>query len=238
MASSDLASLSNYQNSPFNPSSPPPPPPKSSHPASANQTPSHSTYPTTSGPPLPPPPPQTLPPTQIPSQSQEKPLNPPPPDPSEHWLPEVLLDKTSQQLEPIFTSPPLLHALSSTHPSLNPSPLPPHLHTTSLLATHVQTTHTTLLSLRAHTQSHLLHLHALERQWRYKQAHMDRVLAPWSAKMLYQKLKEKEREGEEWCKGLEESWVEGEGGREGRGRVWRRREARERWDEGRVGGWR
>ena len=81
---------------------------------------------------------------------------------------------------------------------------------------------------------------------------MDRVLAPWSAKMLYQKLRESEREGEEWCRGLEESWLEGEGGeigerevgeflrgfREGRGRVWRRREARERWDEGRVGGWR
>lgn len=82
---------------------------------------------------------------------------------------------------------------------------------------------------------------------------MDRELAPWSAKVLYQRLREAEREGEEWCEGLEESWLEGEGEmgmrerevgeflrgyREGRVRVWRRREARERWDEGRVGGWR
>ncbi len=80
---------------------------------------------------------------------------------------------------------------------------------------------------------------------------MDKELAPWSAKNLYQRLREGEREGEEWCLGLERSWLEGEGEmgerevgeflrgyREGRVRVWRRREARERWDEGRVGGWR
>ena len=66
-------------------------------------------------------------------------------------------------------------------------------------------------------------------------------------------MREKEREGEEVAGGVEESWLEegreevvgerevGEflrGWREGRGRVWRRREMRERWDEGRVGGWR
>ena len=80
---------------------------------------------------------------------------------------------------------------------------------------------------------------------------MDRELAPWSARVLYERLREGEREGEEWCRGLEESWLEGgevmgerevgeflKGFREGRGRVWRRREGRERWDEGRVGGWR
>lgn len=83
---------------------------------------------------------------------------------------------------------------------------------------------------------------------------MDRELEPWSAKNLYQRLKEGEREGEEWCESVEGSWLDagGEVGeaterevgeflrgyREGRVRVWRRREARERWDEGRVGGWR
>ena len=85
---------------------------------------------------------------------------------------------------------------------------------------------------------------------------MDQELAPWSAKALYQRLKEGEREGEEWCRGLEGSWLDGHGDgpggevgerevgdflrgyREGRVRVWRRREGRERWDEGRVGGWR
>ena len=80
---------------------------------------------------------------------------------------------------------------------------------------------------------------------------MDRELAPWSAGALYRRLREGEREGEEWCRVLEGSWLDGEGEvgerevgeflkgyREGRGRVWRRREGRERWDEGRVGGWR
>lgn len=75
---------------------------------------------------------------------------------------------------------------------------------------------------------------------------MDAELAAWSAKVLYRRLREGEREGEEWCRGLEEEWL-GKGGevgdflrgfREGRVRVWRRREGRERWDEGRVGGWR
>lgn len=55
------------------------------------------------------------------------------------------------------------------------------------------------------------------------------------------------------CRGVEESFVEGEGEgrvgerevegwvrrvREGRRLVWVRRERRARWDEGRVGGWR
>ncbi len=55
---------------------------------------------------------------------------------------------------------------------------------------------------------------------------MDKELEAWSAKGLYQRLREAEREGEEWSRGVEGSWVEGE------------REALERWDEGRVGGWR
>lgn len=57
------------------------------------------------------------------------------------------------------------------------------------------------------------------------------------------------------CRGLEESFLEGEGGdggmaserevadfvrrlREGRKVAWLRGERKERWDEGRVGGWR
>jgi len=81
---------------------------------------------------------------------------------------------------------------------------------------------------------------------------MDRELEPWSAKNLYQRLREGEREGEEWCAGVEGSWLDGDGKevealerevveflkgyREGRVRVWRRREARDRWVAGRVGG--
>lgn len=116
-----------------------------------------------------------------------------------------------------------------------------------------------MLGLRRRTQAHFVRVHALERQWRERQAGMDGELAPWSAQVLYQRLREGEREGEEWCEGLEREWLEGSGSgsggegmvmgerevgeflrgyREGRVKVWRRREARERWDEGRVGGWR
>ena len=69
--------------------------------------------------------------------------------------------------------------------------------------------------------------------------------------MLYQRLREAEREAEEVSKGMEESFLEGDGRaaerevgefvrrwRETRVTVGRRREARQRWDEGRVGGWR
>lgn len=80
---------------------------------------------------------------------------------------------------------------------------------------------------------------------------MDTVLEPWSAKALYRRLGGAEREAEELCRGLEGSFLEGEGRvserdlegfvrryREGAG-VWgRRSEWRERWDEGRVWGWR
>lgn len=254
MASSDLTSLSTLRPTSFNPSNPPPPPPKPSQ--STSQTPTSYT-PITNGPPLPPPPPpQTLSPqAQQTYAPPSQPNNPPPPDLAEHWLPQILLDKTSLQISQILHDPEILKSLSQSHPSLTPSPLPPHLQQTQALAAHVQEQHSRLLSLRQRAQSHLLHLHALERQWRTKQSLMDRELEPWSAKNLYQRLREGEREGEEWCTGVEGSWLEGPPGggeemgerevgeflrgyREGRIRVWRRREARERWDEGRVGGWR
>ena len=79
---------------------------------------------------------------------------------------------------------------------------------------------------------------------------MDRELEPWSAKELYRRLVKGEREAEEVSRVMEESFLEGGGGgerelgdmvrryREGRVLVARRREGRQRWDEGRVGGWR
>lgn len=81
---------------------------------------------------------------------------------------------------------------------------------------------------------------------------MDAGLEAWSAKELYRRLVKGEREAEEVSRGMEESFLDdgGRGGgerevgemvrryREGRLRVARRREGRERWDEGRVGGWR
>lgn len=81
---------------------------------------------------------------------------------------------------------------------------------------------------------------------------MDRGLEEWSAKVLYQRMVGAEREAEERSREVESAWLDGGdmgGGerevgevvrrfREGRGVVGRRREGRERWDEGRVGGWR
>ena len=87
---------------------------------------------------------------------------------------------------------------------------------------------------------------------------MDRELEAWSAKGLYGRLKEAEREGEEVRGVMEGGWLDGNSKGEGQGgaaeereveewvrgykeervKWWKRREWRERWDEGRVGGWR
>ena len=163
------------------------------------------------------------------------------------------MHESTQQLAPLLQSTSQLRALAQSHPSLHPSnsPLPPLLAQTSQLSSHLSQQHAQLLALRDQTQRHLLHLHALERQWREKQAQLDRELEPWSAKTLYGRLREAERDAESITEALEKSWLDGDGVldergvaeflkgyREGRGRVWRRREMRERWDEGRVGGWR
>ena len=79
-------------------------------------------------------------------------------------------------------------------------------------------------------------------------------MEPWGPKFLYQRLRTAEKKAEEESRRLEEEWLEGGGDgrvpgerevgefvkryKEGRIRAGRRREGRERWDEGRVGGWR
>lgn len=80
---------------------------------------------------------------------------------------------------------------------------------------------------------------------------MDAALALFSPKALYQRLALAVAEQEGVCVALEESFLEGEGRaaerevgeflrrfREGRKLAVLRAERRERWDEGRVGGWR
>lgn len=106
---------------------------------------------------------------------------------------------------------------------------------------------------RESTQSRLLSLKALERQWRSKQAQQDAALREFSPPALYQRLSAAVGEQEALCRGLEESFLEGEGEavaserevsefvrrlREGRKTAYLRAERKERWDEGRVGGWR
>lgn len=107
------------------------------------------------------------------------------------------------------------------------------------------------------TQSRLLSLRALERQWKAKQAEQDDALREFSPPALYQRLSAAVGEQEALCRGLEESFLEGEGVggsdavaserevvefvrriRDGRKIAYLRAERKERWDEGRVGGWR
>ena len=80
---------------------------------------------------------------------------------------------------------------------------------------------------------------------------MDTALSPFSPSALYQRLVQAIQEQEEYCRVLEESFLEGEGKagekevtdwikgfREGRKLAYKRVESKARWDEGRVGGWR
>lgn len=147
----------------------------------------------------------------------------------------------------------LITALAASHPSLQPQQnlLLPALDRTFDLANRVNQRQSHLLALRQQTQDHLHRSHAMERQWRSKQAQAERELDPWSAKSLYQRLREAERTGEEISTAMEQSWLDehgqvGErelsdwirGYRDDRARLCMRREFRQRWDEGRVGGWR
>ena len=80
---------------------------------------------------------------------------------------------------------------------------------------------------------------------------LDDALQPWSPKALHQRLVAGIGEQEAWLQALEASFLEGEGRagerevgefvkrwREGRRVLELRAERRERWEEGRVGGWR
>lgn len=107
--------------------------------------------------------------------------------------------------------------------------------------------------LRASTETMLLTHQSLEVSWRKKQSEMDAALAPWSPKALYQRLSAAIVEQEAVCQAVEESFLdEDHHGRATEKEItdWVRRvrgeasklaarkEAKARWDEGRVGGWR
>ncbi|KAG6017953.1 hypothetical protein E4U43_008080 [Claviceps pusilla] len=177
-------------------------------------------------------------------------------DPGEGWLPET------QDLADLLSSPALIdalaHAPSSAHESTRSSHalLAAALQHNSHLATQLSAAASRLSHQRSTTQAQLLATHALERQWRQKQADMDHALAPFSPASLYQQLGQGVQEQGYVCEALEESFLEGERGdgagageerdlaewvrryREARVLWYLRRERRERWDEGRVGGWR
>ncbi|KAL3435208.1 hypothetical protein BDV09DRAFT_204190 [Aspergillus tetrazonus] len=180
---------------------------------------------------------------------------PRPPAIDEGWLPEGIKEKSTIDLQTILETPPLISALSATHPShhSHQEMLQTLLKYNQDLANHLLDLQSQLTSLRSSTETLLLQHQSLEVSWRKKQGEMDAALAPWSPKALYQRLSAGIAEQEAVCFAVEESFLEGEHhGKASEKEVadWVRRvraegaklagrmEAKARWDEGRVGGWR
>ncbi|EKD13161.1 uncharacterized protein L3040_002962 [Drepanopeziza brunnea f. sp. 'multigermtubi'] len=179
-------------------------------------------------------------------------------DPGEQWLPKILEDKSKQDLADLLAKPALLAALAhsetTAHPSVKASQesLQAALTENIALASHLIELEARLTHLRSSAQAQLLSTHALERQWKQKQSDMDRALAPFSPSSLYQRLNQGMQEQEMVCRALEESFLDGDGGtasereasewvkryRDAKKIYYSRQERKERWDEGRVGGWR
>ncbi|KAL1992426.1 hypothetical protein VTN49DRAFT_4458 [Thermomyces lanuginosus] len=250
------------------PDTPPPPPPKpSSHDVSRQGTPLSGPGPTSRPPPIQSPKQPETPrqatgagEEQQQQQAQQVQELPEPPRIEDGWLPDVVKDKSTTELQSVLSNPNLISALSTLHPSYPAwqNALQAQLESNIALARHVLDLESRLASLRASTESLLLTHQSLEVSWRKKQTEMDEALAPWSPKALYQRLVAAIAEQEAVCRAVEESFLEGEyqhdhaGGRAPDREVadWVRRirteaaklaarkEARARWDEGRVGGWR
>lgn len=162
-----------------------------------------------------------------------------------------------QDLHEILANPSLLNAITHSPPTIHPSLSASHAALSTALtenidlATHITDLEARLAHQRAQTQAQLLSTHALERQWRQKQSDMDHALAPFSPAALYQQLGQGVQEQGMVCQAMEESFLEGDEGagerevgewvrryREAKVQFYLRQERKERWDEGRVGGWR
>ena len=158
-------------------------------------------------------------------------------------------------LQTILKDPKLLSALSTLHPSYTTREqnLESHIHANKELATRLLEVQKDVAELRASAETLLLQHQSLEVSWRKKQTEMDAALAPWSPKALYQRLNAAIAEQEAICHAVEESFLdEDHHGRATEKEItdWIRRvrseasklaarqEAKARWDEGRVGGWR
>jgi hypothetical protein len=150
----------------------------------------------------------------------------------------------------------LTHSSTAAHPSIRTShqALEIALGENVSIATHLLEHESRLAMQRSTTQAQLLSTHALDRQWRQKQSDMDDALGPFSPVSLYQRLGQCIQEQDMVCRALEESFLEGDADgavaterevlewvrryRDAKVLHYLRRERRERWDEGRVGGWR
>ncbi|CAG7935497.1 unnamed protein product [Penicillium nalgiovense] len=158
-------------------------------------------------------------------------------------------------LQTILKDPSLISALSSQHPSYTTRQqhLETLIQTNKDLATRILEMQNHLVEVRASTETMMITHQSLEVSWRKKQAEMDAALAPWSPKALYQRFSAAITEQEAVCHAVEESFLdEDHHGRATEKEIadWVRRvraeasklaarkEAKARWDEGRVGGWR
>lgn len=184
----------------------------------------------------------------------------------------MLEDKSKQDLADILSTPSTLQALTVSPTTMHPSlaqtqdALLAALAENIALAQHLKELETRFDHQRASTQAQLLSAHALDRQWRSKQADMDTALAPFSPAALYTRLTQALQEQEMLCAAMEESFLEGEGTqgrgsngdhgvgsglateretldwvrryREAKRLYYLRQERKERWNERRVGGWR
>lgn len=147
----------------------------------------------------------------------------------------------------------LLNNPNTTHPSIPASqaPLQQVLDSNIALASSLQQLESRLTHQRAATQSRLLALRALERQHKTKIVETEDALRNFSPMALYQRLNASVQEQEALVKGIEESFLD-DGAiasdreladfvrrvREAKRLAFLRSERKERWDEGRVGGWR
>ncbi|KAJ5131847.1 Modifier of rudimentary Modr [Penicillium atrosanguineum] len=232
----------------LNADTPPPPPPKpSSHEASRGGTPQNTSM-------APQPQASYQPDAQAYYQNQQTPL-PAPPSIEEGWLPEFVKDKSTTDLQSILKDSSLITALSNQHPSHTSRQdyLDTLIQTNKDLVTRLLEMQSHVAELRASTEKMLLTHQSLEVSWRKKQTEMDTALAPWSPKTLYQRLSAAIAEQEAVCHAVEESFLDED--HHGRAtekditdwvrrvrseasKLASRKEAKARWDEGRVGGWR
>ena len=126
------------------------------------------------------------------------------------------------------------------------------------LATSLEQLEAQVIHQRSVTQARLLAQRAQEQQYRAKIKETEDALRHFSPMALYQRLSAAVCEQDSLCKAIAESFLEsggdghGQGGvaserdimdfvkriREARKTAFLRKERKERWDEGRVGGWR
>lgn len=141
----------------------------------------------------------------------------------------------------------------NTHPSVPASqePLRQILDSNIQVASSLHQLESRLSHQRSSTQSRLLALRALEQQHKSKLVETEDTLSGFSPMALYQRLNASVQEQDALLKGIEDSFLD-EGGlssdrevqdfvrrlREAKRLAFLRNERKERWDEGRVGGWR